>query len=85
MSAAQGGVRESSPGKGRTVMEERIVELELRFTEQQRLLQELSDVVYAQAQSLERLEHELAAMGQKVAAMEPGLVDANVVERPPHF
>jgi SlyX protein len=66
-------------------MEERIVELELRFTEQQRLLQELSDVVYAQAQSLERLEHELAAMGQKVAAMEPGLVDATVAERPPHF
>jgi len=71
--------------KGRTVMEERIVELELRFTEQQRLLQELSDVVYAQAQSLERLEHELAAMGQKLAAMEPGLVDTTFVERPPHF
>ena len=71
--------------KGRSDMEERIVELELRFTEQQRLLQELSDVVYAQAQSLERLEHELAAMGQKLAAMEPGLVDATVVERPPHF
>jgi SlyX protein len=66
-------------------MEERIVELELRFTEQQRLLQELSDVVYAQSQSLDRLEHELAAMGQKLAAMEPGLVDANAVERPPHF
>ena len=66
-------------------MEERIVEVELRFTEQQRLLQELSDVVYAQARSLDRLEHELAAMGQKVAAMEPGLVDANLVARPPHF
>jgi len=66
-------------------MEERIVELELRFTEQQRLLQELSDVVYAQSQSLDRLQHELAAIGQKLAAMEPGLVDATVVERPPHF
>ncbi len=66
-------------------MEERLVELELRFTEQQQLLQELSDVVYAQGQSLERLEHELAAMGQKLAAMEPGLVDATVAERPPHF
>lgn len=84
MSAAQWGAG-GIAREGRTVMEERIVELELRFTEQQRLLQELSDVVYAQAQSLERLEHELAAMGQKVAAMEPGLVDANVVERPPHF
>ena len=66
-------------------MEERIVELELRVTEQQQMLQQLSDVIYAQGQSLERLEHELAAMGQKVAAMEPGLVDATVVERPPHF
>ena len=66
-------------------MEERIVELELRFTEQQRLLQELSDVVYAQAQSLERMQYELAAMGQKLAAMEPGLVDSTVTERPPHF
>ena len=66
-------------------MEERIVELELRFTEQQRLLQELSDVVYAQSQTLDRLQHELAAMGQKLAAMEPGLVDATVTESPPHF
>jgi SlyX protein len=84
MTVAQDGPAGSSR-KGRSVMEERIVELELRFTEQQRLLQELSDVVYAQSQSLERLEHELAAMGQKLAAMEPGLVDATVVERPPHF
>jgi len=66
-------------------MEERIVELELRFTEQQRLLQELSDVIYAQGQSLERLEHELAVLNQKLSAMEPGLVDATVVEPPPHF
>ena len=73
------------PGKGRTVMEERIVELELKFTEQQRLLQELSEVIWAQGRSIERLEHELAAMGQKLVAMEPGLVDAAVVERPPHF
>jgi SlyX protein len=66
-------------------MEERIVELELRFTEQQRLLQELSEVVYAQAQALERVQHQLAAMGQKLAAFEPGLVDATAGERPPHF
>jgi len=66
-------------------MEKRIVELELRFTEQQRLLQELSEVVYAQGQSLERLEHELAAMGRKLAAMDPGLVDATLPEQPPHF
>jgi len=66
-------------------MRERIVELELRFTEQQQMLQQLSDVVYAQGQSLERLEHELAAMGQKLAAMDPGLVDVTIPERPPHY
>ena len=71
--------------KGRSVMEERIVELELRFTEQKRLLQELSDVVYAQSQSLDRMQHELAVMEQKLAAIEPGLVDPTIVERPPHF
>jgi uncharacterized coiled-coil protein SlyX len=65
--------------------EARIVELELRFTEQQRMLQELSDVVYAQGRALERLEHELAAARQKLAVLEPGLVDPTAVERPPHF
>ena len=84
MAGAQDGPLNPA-GEGEEVMRERIVELELKFTEQQRLLQELSEVIWAQGRSLERLEHELAAMGQKLAAMEPGLVDATVVERPPHF
>jgi len=65
-------------------MEERIIELELRFTEQQALLGELSDVLYAQGKALQRLEAEVAALREKLAA-EPGLVDATVVERPPHY
>jgi SlyX protein len=65
-------------------MEERIAELELRYTEQQRMLQELSDVVYAQTRVVERLEFEVAALREKVAA-EPGLVDSTVDELPPHY
>ena len=65
-------------------MEERIIELELRFTEQQALLGELSDVLYAQGKALERLEAEVTALREKLAA-EPGLVDATDVERPPHY
>jgi SlyX protein len=65
-------------------MEERIAELELRYTEQQRMLQELSDVVYAQTRLVERLELEVAALREKVAA-EPGLVDPTVDELPPHY
>jgi SlyX protein len=65
-------------------MEERIVELELRFTEQQALLGELSDVLYAQGKALERLEAEVAGLREKLAA-EPGLVDTSTDERPPHY
>jgi SlyX protein len=65
-------------------MEDRIVELELRFTEQQRLLQDLSDVVYAQERAVERLRLEVAVLREKLAA-EPGLVDGTVNERPPHY
>jgi SlyX protein len=65
-------------------MEERIIELELRFTEQQALLGELSDVLYAQGKALERLEAEVAGLRERLAA-EPGLVDATVAEPPPHY
>ena len=65
-------------------MEKRIIELELRFTEQQQLLGELSDVLYAQGKALERLEAEVAVLREKLAG-EPGLVEATVTERPPHY
>lgn len=65
-------------------MEERITELELRFTEQERLLQELSGVVFAQQRELDALRAEVAHLGKKLQA-EPGLVDAGEKERPPHY
>jgi SlyX protein len=64
-------------------MEDRIVELELRFTEQQHLLQELSEVVYGQQRELERLARELERLRQKVP--EPGIVDPDEHEKPPHY
>ncbi|MGQ0507845.1 MAG: SlyX family protein [Myxococcaceae bacterium] len=63
--------------------EARIVELELRFMEQQQLLQSLSDVVYAQSQALDRVRAEVDMLKKKLD--EPGLVDANQKERPPHY
>ncbi|MBX5482968.1 MAG: SlyX family protein [Myxococcaceae bacterium] len=67
-----------------TELESRVAELELRYTEQQRLLQDLSDVVYAQQKSIDLLMAEVALLRKKLEA-EPGLVDANAVERPPHY
>ena len=64
--------------------EKRIVELEIRYTQQQELLQELSDVLYAQQRLIDALRAEVDVLKRKMEA-EPGLVDARVQERPPHY
>ena len=64
-------------------MEDRIVELEIRFTEQQHLLQELSEVVYAQQRAIDLLTAEVRQLRQKIP--EPGIVDAAEREKPPHY
>lgn len=65
-------------------MEDRITELELRFTEQHQLFEDLSQVLYAQQQQIDVLMAELAVLKKKTAA-EPGIVDASERERPPHY
>ncbi|MBM7112210.1 SlyX family protein [Archangium primigenium] len=64
--------------------EPRIVELELRYMQQQELLQELSGVLYEQRRELDTLRAELELLKKKLAD-EPGLVDARQQERPPHY
>lgn len=64
--------------------EKRIAELELRYMQQQDLLQELSDVLYDQQKTLSALKAEVEALKQKLAG-DPGLVDARQQERPPHY
>lgn len=64
--------------------EPRIVELELRYMQQQELLQELSEVLYEQGRELEALRTEVLRMKKKLEG-EPGLVDARQQEKPPHY
>ncbi|EPX59968.1 SlyX-like protein [Cystobacter fuscus DSM 2262] len=80
---------EGQHGRGRVIPgnmddESRIVELELRYMQQQELLQELSEVLYAQGRELEGLRVEVALMKKKLEG-EPGLVDAQRQEKPPHY
>jgi SlyX protein len=63
--------------------EARITELEIRYAEQQRMLEELSTVVYDQQKTIDALTAELRDLKKKVP--EPGLVDAQQHERPPHY
>lgn len=64
--------------------EARFIELELRYMQQADLLQQLSDVLYAQQQELGALRVEVEALKRKLEG-EPGLVDAKQQERPPHY
>ena len=65
-------------------LEARIVELEIRHSEQAELLGQLSDVLVGQQRALDELNREVHALRQRLAA-EPGLVDAQDRERPPHY
>lgn len=65
-------------------LKQRIIELELRYTEQQALVQDLSDTVYAQGKALERALAQLQQVGKRLEA-EPPLTDAPANERPPHY
>jgi SlyX protein len=64
--------------------DKRLVELEIRYTQQQELLQELSDVLYQQGRTIDALRLEVDRLKRKMEA-EPGLVDARQQERPPHY
>lgn len=65
-------------------MEERIAELELRFMDQQHQLSELSDAMFSQQREIDTLRNRVQLLEQKLAG-DPGLVDAKVNERPPHY
>ena len=73
-----------SPAEKTAMEDKRLVELEIRYTQQQELLQELSDVLYQQGRVIDTLRSELDRLKLKLEA-EPGLVDARQQERPPHY
>lgn len=67
---------------------DRIIELEIALTHQQRLLDELNGVVIEQSLAIQKLERELKAMGdeQKVLRERVGEKEASLPhEKPPHY
>lgn len=64
---------------------DRLTELEIRYAQLEHTTQELSDVVYRQQRELDSLSRAMAEMSIKLKAADPGLVDASVQERPPHY
>ncbi len=64
--------------------EKRLVELEIKFTEQQALLDDLSGVVHQQEKALTQLRAELARLQGRLGVIEDREPQA-AAEKPPHY
>jgi SlyX protein len=73
--------RPPPPPPATAFLEARVVDLEIRFTHQDRLLEELNGVVVAQARQIALLEAAVEALRNRVLAQE----EAPANERPPHY
>lgn len=62
--------------------EDRLTELEMRYTLQQELLQQLSDVVHQHEREIDRLRREVEQLRGRVA---DGGVPLDPDEKPPHY
>lgn len=62
-------------------MEAKITDLEVRYTHQQRLLDELSTVVYEQSRVIAKLESRVADLEKRIRGVEEPIGD----EPPPHY
>lgn len=67
-------------------MEERITELEVRYMQQEKTIQELSEAVYRQELALDRLQREMAVLQEQIKS---GATSINRTleeeEPPPHY
>ena len=65
-------------------LEQRVVELELKFMEQSELLQQLNEALVSQQRELDFARRALEQLAKKVEIL-PGQVDASTNEKPPHY
>lgn len=64
-------------------MIDRLTELEIRFTHQERTLEELNETVCRQEQVVERLEREVRLLRDQMKVMLPSLIMSQEEEEPP--
>ena len=65
-------------------MQNRLTELEVRYAHLEKLIEDLSEVVYRQQREVDALKETTRHLRDKLAA-EPGLVDPSRQDRPPHY
>lgn len=63
-------------------MEERFVDLEIRISRQEDMIDELNKLVYQQQVNIDKLESVLKEMAKRIIELEN---DRTINERPPHY
>lgn len=64
-------------------VEERLIELEMRLAFQERMTEDLSEIVAEQAKSIEKLKSMLSRQGDRLLSLEQGGGSSPQDERPP--
>jgi len=64
-------------------MEERLADLEIRYTHQERTIQELSDAMFRQELKLEQLQTEVRQLREQLMIVSPSMVRSPEDEEPP--
>lgn len=62
----------------------RLAELEVKYAHLEKLVADLSEVMWRQQKELDALKEGYRGLREKVAG-DPGIVDASTNERPPHY
>jgi SlyX protein len=67
-------------------MSERLTELEIRYMQQERTLQELGDAIFRQEKVIRRLENEVRQLRDQLRETTPSMLrDSDDEEPPPHY
>jgi len=64
-------------------MEERLTDLELRYMQQEKIIQELNDTVYRQELTIVRLERDMTLLREQVMMLAPSASGSPEDEEPP--
>ena len=68
-----------------TMIEKRLTDLELKFTEQEQTIHELSDMVNRQWQEIEQLKRKLITAHDRILTLEDAMPAGPENEKPPHY
>lgn len=66
-------------------LDERLINIELKITAQEDIIDDLNNIVYQQQMKIDQLENSLKALANQLKAFMEQNTDGPINERPPHY